>query len=531
MQGIKSEVPQPHFPFSDIEPGSLKEEPPQPSRFKFLVKNFEFSGNHKVLNKTLVELSQSYLNRPITFENLQELTETIILEYHRHGWIVKVILPQQDITNEIVRIQIFEALLGGIHIENKSKRIDTQRVESWIYSSIPLGANLSSTALDRALLTLNDQPDLQVSSSLEQGGAPGETLLLLVITDKPALDAVLGIDNFGQKSTGINRLTASFNVNGPLHIGEQVTYYGLFTSGTRYDRLALTVPLGENGLRIGVNTSYLTYTVTDASFTPLNINGTSSTNGAELTYPLLRSKPTNLYWLFNYNYSGFLNYANNGVTSQYSTSVFQSGLYGNRLDNLGGVAINSASLYASNGRVNLNTSPSLGTDQNGPGVNGSFNKLHYSVSRQQTVSSSLAILVGASGQVASKNMDSSEQMYLGGPYGVRSYAAGQGNANQANLLSAELIESLPFNFSLSQFYDYANIQTYKQSNFSGAPTENDYSLQGVGTSLGWTGARGLKLKAVWALRVGNLPTSVHETLMNNGGLSSNRFWLNASLPF
>jgi hemolysin activation/secretion protein len=245
----------------------------------------------------------------------------------------------------------------------------------------------------------------------------------------------------------------------------------------------------------------------------------------------LRSKPSNLYLLLNYNFSSFLNYANSATSSQYSTSVFQSGIYGNRLDNFGGGAVNSASIYASSGWVNLSNSPSLTSDTNGPGINGGFNKLHYSLIRQQTVSSKVAILVGVSGQVASKNMDASEQMYMGGPYGVRSYATGQGNANQGITQSVEIFENLPSNFTLSQFYDYANIQTYKQSNFSGAPSDNGYSLQGVGTSLVWTGSNGLKLKAIWARRIGTLPTSIYETFIANGGLASNRFWLNASLSF
>ncbi len=531
LQGIKSEVPAPYLPLPDIKLEFPKEEPLKQPSLVFSVNQFKFNGNSKISNETLSELAKSYLNRPLSFKDLQELTDRITLEYHRRGWIVRAMLPQQDITSGIVHFQIYEALLGGIHIENKSKRIDTKRVESWIYSSIPLGTHLSSTTLDRAILTLNDQPDLQVSSSLEQGASPGETVLLLVITDKPALDGTIGVDNFGQKSTGINRFTASFNVNGPLNLGEQVAYYGLYSSGTSYDRLALTVPVGENGLRIGVNTSYLTYKVTDAGFAQLNINGLSSTNGAELTYPLLRSKPSNLYLLLNYNFSSFLNYANSATSSQYSTSVFQSGIYGNRLDNFGGGAVNSLSIYASSGRVNLSNSPSLTSDTNGPGINGGFNKLHYSLSRQQTVSSNVAILVGVSGQVASKNMDASEQMYLGGPYGVRSYATGQGNANQGITQSVEIFENLPSNFTLSQFYDYANIQTYKQSNFSGAPSDNGYSLQGVGTSLVWTGSNGLKLKAIWARRIGTLPTSIYETFIANGGLASNRFWLNASLSF
>ena len=497
----------------------------------FIAKRFVFLGSTKVSAEILNGLVSGYLNRPITFKDLKSATDIIAEYYREHGWLVRIQLPSQDVTEGVVTIEIIEATMGGVLIDNQSKRVSTARVEAWIYRAIPRATAISLTALDRALLTLNDLPDIQVASSLQEGKKRGETIVLLTVSDKPLLDGAVSVDNFGQSSTGQNRATANLNINGPLGLGEQVNVYGLYTEGTNYGRVALTVPLGSDGLRAGINTSYLNYRVLNPSLNSLGANGTSTVNGAELTYPIIRSRPANLFLLTNYNYSNFSNYANYATQSQYNTAVFQGGLNGNLLDSFAGGGVSSASLVASGGTVNLNSSPSLGADQGqyGPQVNGNFTKLRYGLNRLQGITPSLSAYLGTSGQIASKNMDSSEQLYLGGPYAVRAYATGQGNASQGNLMTFELRQSLPFNLLLTGFYDYGSIQTYKNPN-TYLTTNNTYVLQGLGSSIGWNAPLGLQIKAIWAMRTGSLPASVTTSLNGNGGTSSNRFWLTATLP-
>ena len=501
-----------------------------PKAVTFVAKRFIFIGNTKVSSEKLNSLVAGYLNRPINFNDLKSAADLIAEYYREKGWLVGTQLPQQDVTEGVVTIEVLEASLGGVVIDNKSKRVSNARIEKWIYNAMPRNATLSLSALDRALLTLNDLPEILVTSSLQEGKKRGETNILLTVTDKPLVDGTVGVDNFGQSSTGQNRATASLNVNGPLGQGEQVNVYGLYTEGTSYGRVALTAPIGSDGLRVGINGSYLSYRVINSSFNQLWANGTSSTGGVDLTYPIVRSRPANLFLLTNYSYSSFNNSANGGTTSQYNTSVFQGGLSGNLLDGFAGGGINVGSLLASGGAVNLNTSPSLPSDVIGPQINGNFTKLRYTANRLQAITSGLSAYLGASGQIASKNLDSSEQLYLGGPYSVRAYATGQGNASQGNLMTFELRQTLPLKLLLTGFYDYANVQTYKTSNFTGAPLNNAYTLQGLGSSIGWSAPLGLQIKAIWAMRTGNLPASVTQTLNGNGGTSSNRFWLTASLP-
>lgn len=512
------------------EPKAFEPLTPKPGQVSFTVKQFVFTGNAHISNDDLQKLVAGFLNRPITFDDLKRITESIDAYYLSQGWLVRALLPQQDITEGTVTIRIIEAKLGGVKINNQSKRVSDSRIEDWIYSNIPQAGELSLEELDRTILTLNDLPDVTVTSSLQEGGKPGETILLLTVEDKPLINGQLAVDNFGDSNSGKVRGTALVNVNGPLGFGDQLSAYAMYSLGNTYGRLSYTLPVGTDGLRVGINGSAMEYRVLNQSFSSLWANGNSTTGGVEATYPLIRSRPANLIGVVNWNYNQFSNWTIQGlnIDQTYNTSVAQFGFNGNLIDDLLGGGLNVGSLMGSAGNVDRNAS---GTYNSYYGVAGNFLKMRYGYNRTQAITDSLSAYVSVSGQLASKNMDSSEQLYLGGPTNVRAYGSGQGPASQGNLSTVELRQNLPYQTQLAAFYDLGNVQTWKYNNPTVNGVNNTYNLQGLGAYFSWYGPYGFNLKATWAMRTGSLPDSVVAYLNQNGGTSNNRVWLNASIPF
>lgn len=495
---------------------------------RFTVKRFVFEGATKVATSDLERICAAYTGRPITYQELDSLKDQIGEYYRNQGWLVRVFFPKQDITDGTVRIVIVEARLGDVGINNESERVANSRVKTWIYSHNPKGEILSLDDLDRSVLLLNDLPDVSVPvSTLKEGLHPGETILDLTVADKPLGNLMAAVDNYGDNSTGKVRETANLVINAPLGFGEQVSLYGLNSEGSSYGRLAITTPVGSDGLRVGINGSFMNYRVINPSFTQLWANGNSSTGGLEASYPLIRTRPTNLVAIANWSYSDFKNWSNGVHTAEqnYSSSVGQLGLSANHLDSLLGGGINTGSLIISIGKISR---PMDGQYNQQYGVGGNFTKLRYAFNRNQTLAEDVSLYLAASGQVASKNMDSSEQLYLGGPFNVRAYATGEGASTQGNLLTAELRQKIPYDIQLTAFYDYGNVQAYKSVpatyNYS-----NSYILQGYGLGVDWKPLKYINLKAVWAHRVGGLPSSVMQYFNSNGGTSPNRLWLGATL--
>ena len=531
LQEIESQQPSRGLPA--VVPKALPEVPPADltQEKKYFVKNFKFVGNVQISENDLNMVLKNYVNRSLTFNQFQAAAAAISEAYRDRGWLVKAFLPSQDITEGTVAIHIIEARLGDIKIDNQSKRISNEHLKSWINKHIPKNALLSLNHLDRLLLLINDLPGISIVGDLRAGTNPGETILYVTVSDGPAVAGQVSVDNFGDPSTGTVRTTANVNVNGALGFNEQVSLYGLYSEGTNYGRLSMIAPVGRDGLRLGVNGSFMTYRVVNPAFTDLHASGEARTAGLESSYPIIRSRQTNLYVLGNYVRSDFYNTNINGTASQYQTSVFQMGLSGNRIDGFGNGGVNTGSMMVSSGWVNLNGSPSQAYDEIGPQSNGGFTKLRYAFNRQQTIARNFSLYGSLSGQIANKNLDVSEQIYMGGPFNVRAYALGQGASTQGNLTTLELRMSLSEKFLLSGFYDYANIQAYKTSGFASAPENNFYALQGLGLNLSWSGPMNMQIKATWARRTGSLPDMVQAYMDQNGGTSANRYWLTGALPF
>lgn len=531
MQQLQTE--QPLMTLPAVKPGVAPEKlaPTVPGQQQVLIKQFKFTGNQKLSDADLQALVATYKNTTMSFAQIKGLTELVGEYYRQKGWLARALVPAQDVTEGVLIIQVVEAVVGGVRIDNQSKRVSTERVEAWIGSHLPQNSGLSLDKLDRAMLTLNDLPDVNAVSSLLSGKKEGETDLNVLVTDKPRVDGFLDVDNFGDPSTGMWRAVGNLYVNSPLGFGDQAIVYGLYSEGVTFGRLSYTVPVGMDGLRLGVNASALNYRVTNRSWDDLRLGGQSQSGGLEASYPILRSRPANLYAIGLYNYSNYENRSDGNITNRYKTSVLSAGVSGNLMDGLGGGGTSTGALIFSAGDIMLNGSPLQSFNEETINTGGKFTKARYSLNRLQNITQDVSGYVALSGQWASKNMDSSEQMFMGGPYAVRAYAPGQGAASQGNLLTAELRMRLPHQFLVTAFYDLANVQSLKYSDYPGNAGANMYLLQGLGLSLTWNAPKNILIRATWAHRTGGLSDAAQTYLTNNGGLSPNRFWLNASISF
>jgi hemolysin activation/secretion protein len=301
--------------------------------------------------------------------------------------------------------------------------------------------------------------------------------------------------------------------------------------GTDYGRLDYTLPVGSDGWRIGVNASTLSYKLVAPEFSSLDAHGISSTTGVEASYPLVRSRLQNIYLLFNYDKKRFDNESASVTTTRYKIDSFSAGISANLLDKFGGGGANNGSLAWVQGQVDLSGSPNQAADAASTRTNGAFSKLHYAVSRQQVISSTLAFYGSLSGQLANKNLDSAEKFYLGGATGVRAYPSSEGGGTEGQLANLELRKRLPQNFTLTGFYDWGHVSVNRDNNFTGAASQNNYQLQGAGISIGWLSGFGLNLHGTWAHRIGNNPNPTASGNDQDGSLVKNRFWLQAVQPF
>ena len=492
---------------------------------------FKFAGNTLLSGGKLAPVVKSYLGRPLTFTDLQNAAIAVANAYRRAGWVVKAYLPQQDITGGTVTIQIIEAKFGAVRIDGSTHRASDARMKNIVDSAQTPGAPVSADALDRALLLIGDLPGVVATGSLAEGANPGETDVVVAAKDGPQVTGLVTADNEGARATGGQRITVNASLNAPFGIGDRADGIILHSQGSDYERLAYSLPVGSEGWRVGVNGSHLTYDIVTPDFGALDAHGDSSTVGLEANYPLIRSRLANLYFAVNLDDKRFDNLSGGATTTRYSIQDATASVYGNLFDSLGGGGINSASIALESGHDDLAGSPNEAADANTVDTAGNFEKLNFSVSRQQTVTDYFSLYASLAGQWANKNLDSSEKLYLGGYNGVRAYPADEGGGTEGALANLETRFKLPMNFAATGFFDYGTVRINRDNDYAGATFPDTDTLKGAGVSLAWTASFGLNIKATAARRIGRNPDPTSSGDDQDGSLIINRVWVQLSMPF
>lgn len=489
------------------------------------LRSVRIAGNRLLSTEQLAPATAAFLNRPLAFADLQRAADAVAAAYQGAGWVVRVYLPEQDLGSGELTLQVVEARYGGQRFEGAPPaRVDAGRVEALFNAAQAVGEPLSATAIDRALLLADDLPGLSIAGTLVAGPRQGETSLLLRASDDAPVSGDVGLDNFGARSTGATRITAGLTLASPFGQGEQFGLNLLHSRGNDYGRAALALPVGAQGLRLGLSASTLRYRIIEGPGhdSAAQIRGSSGSVGADLNYPLLRSRLHNLFLSAALDDKSFLT-RDLALRSDYRSRTVSVGLAGNRFDELGAGGAISGSVQLLWGRLG-----SVSQHPLGDGIGRQYRKISYSLSRQQAVVADHSVWLGVTGQHATQVLDSSEKFYIGGAGSVRAYPATELGGERGRVLSGEWRWRVRASTVLSAFTDWGQVTTV--ASVPGQP-EARLRLRGHGLSAAWQGPAGLALKATWARRSGSNPMTTASGADGDGTRRLNRLWLSASLSF
>ena len=501
-----------------------------------VVKSFKFTGNTLLGDEMLRAALASFLGRPLAFAQLQSAAVSVADLYRDRGWVVQTFLPEQDLDGGALTIAVREAVFGTTHIAGPQPiRVSPELVLAIMEKQGKTGTFLNKNALDRALLLADDLPGIKVSGSLAQGQLNAQTDLVLQLADEPWASGSVSIDDTGVVSTGRNRANLALSLNSPSGRGDEISLHATATQGSRFGRIAYSLPLGLDGWRVGINTSHLGYALISEAYQSLNASGSTNTAGLELKYPMVRSRTLNLNTSLTFDKKDYLNVSGGATSSAYRASPLSLGLNANSVDALGGGGANTFSVGVTAGQLNLNGSPTQLSDASTTQSAGAYSKVRYALGRQQQLGTASSLYAALSGQWSNNNLDSSEKFYLGGASGVRAYPSSEAGGSVGQLLNLELHWQLPTGVNLAVFYDYGRVVVNTHNDYTGANAVNDYGLQGAGLALQWRSSSGLAMQATYARRIGDNPnpitTDANRGADQDGTLYRDRFWLAASLAF
>lgn len=552
QRGLEQQLPLPS-PLALPEAGTKEEgraSQGKEGEVRFTVNSFVLEGVKILPEAEIQAVLKPWLGKDIGFDDLQNACNAIQEYYRKKGFTVQAILPPQKIAGGVVKILVTEAKLGKVVVDNPQgpTRFSKERAAQYITYANPVGEPLSMPAIERAIIILNETPGVVVSSQLEPGEKDGEADLRLQLTQPNMVQGRVEANNYGSRTTGANQGVFALNVNNPIGIGDQFSLNGIASQGSQYIQGAISMPASPDGLRLGLAGTFLNYkNVSNYAYN--GGAGEAWTTGISAAYPLIRSQGANLNGSLNYDIKSYnnKNFITDSVISAYNINNISAGLSGNIADSFGYGAVNSGSvtlvfghldiLATSQANYGLYPIPNSTPTQYGVVTPSNFTKLTFAANRTQQLveDGSTNLYAAISGQFSSTNLNSAEQIYLGGPYGVRAYPVAQSGGSQGGIFTVELRHQLREKFTVSTFFDAGVVQQYKNlyPDWQGQTNANNtYSLMGAGFGVKWD-YEGWGIGAMVAWKVGQNPlySSTGQPVNTDGTTTQPRGWITGSYNF
>ncbi len=496
----------------DVRPRPPEPRPALPAQpqLKVNVKQFNFTGNTIFSEEELRNVVREFLGRELDFDGLNDAA-TKVRAYHRERgyFLAQAYLPQQAIRNGTVEIAIIEGRVGLLELDRRpASRLSETLLAGILGSHLAEGDVITETGLERPLLLINDLPTAQITSEIRPSRTVGAADLRVNVDQGGTLiNGYADYDNQGNRFTGEYRTGVNFNINSPTGYGDQATFRGFVTDENMwYGRFAYLIPVWYYGTRIGISYSKFSYKLSK-DFAALGAEGEGDITSIYGFHPIVRTRNTNVILQFSYEDKQLTDriLSTNTLTER-SIGASKLGVSGDFRDGLMSGGLNQYAVTYTRGHVGLSPNTAVAADidpATGHKTQGQFGKINAEARRLQRLTDTWTLLVAASGQRASKNLQSAEKFSLGGANGVRAYPASEASADSGFLFTTEARYIVPGfkvfegDITLSGFYDYGAAKLNQNPLTTDLPNARHLAGYGVGMSLGRDGDFLIKASAAW----------------------------------
>ena len=478
---------------------------------KFLVKNIQLDVEDEIKfnNAEIRDILLARIGKETTLAGLNDLQDQITAYCRSHGYpAAAAYLPAQSNADGTLTIRILAGRYGKIKIEN-SAAISDAKIERLAHA-LKEGAPIEGKPLETALYNIAALGGIEAAGLLSPGTTFGTGNLTIRVKDGKRQSYVLYSENYGSEPSGRYRFGLQGSFENLTKSGDRLNL-GLTLSNKDLHNYSISYshPVGADGTTLGIGVSRMDYELSGA-FRRLGAEGTADTLSLFGTTPLWRTAQSSLAVTYGWDWRRLKDeYKKIGMELEKHSSTFHLGIKG------------AERQYRTSWSYDLTGyCGHLGADSDWArrqmkraGTEGSFTKAVLNLNLRHEISDRWNISLKAQAQKAGTNLDSSEEIYLGGANGVRAYPQGEASGDNGYLGSIELSyrTDVP-NLVLSTYFDMGRVQ-YANDGKDGSET-----LKGWGIGVTYSRPGDYFLRLDWARRIG---------LANNASddaKAKNRLW-------
>ena len=490
-QDIKGQMPAPQ---AQVEKAA--EPAPQASEVKFKLTGVKIDASElKVDAAALEAMLAPCVGRETTLTELNAALARVTAYCRSHGYPASAAyLPAQDSKDGKVTVKVIPGRYGEIKLDNHSRLKD--KVARQLLRGLQPGSIIRSSKLETALYSISDVSGTRAVGVLAPGKAFGTSDVTVRIEDGKPTNTVLYAENYGAKSSGRYRYGLQHTVydvggtGGRLGLGTLISNSHMHNYYANYE-----MPVGRGGSTLGLGLSQMDYKLGGA-MRNWGANGKADTVSLFGSDPFYHLHDAALKLNYGLDYRRLEDdidkYQGYADSKKHSVSA-HVGVEGSA--QLPKTALSyDATLTA--GHLTLGSEFSRIRDETAHTA-GTYTKLSVDGTVVRSLGHSADVLVKASGQMASRNLDGSEQMYLGGANAVRAYPQGEGSGDVGLLGTAEvrLYTNVP-GLVLSTYLDAGHVR------LSHDGSDGSETLKGWGLAASYTRPGDWFARLDYARRIG-----------------------------
>lgn len=455
---------------------------------EFNVNEVDFDGNAVFSDAALQEYFATFINRPVSLPELNEVVETIEEKYKQAGYFLsRVYIPPQTLENGVLKVKVIEGYLSELFVEGGTagNRAKINEMTAGLVNKKPLDL----PSVEKAIRTLNAFPSTSVNAVLRQGAEVGSSEMVLNVSQLPNYYS-LSVNNFNAPAVGtwgasfagtVNRLfdrdnQLSFSTSASVGSGSVEDFKRMLSFSAKYSQ-----PIGYSGLSASLSYLYA-QSQPVATVADLNLLSQGTTVSPRLSYPMFSNRGNSLVLDSGVTFSQTQTMlAATPFTTDKST-VFDLTLRWTNTTWAQGITNLSVGYYQGLSGLNSSSASDLGVSV--PGFNPAFNKFAFNLSRTQYLPNKFSIHAGAVGQYTADSLLIANQISFGGPPIGRAYYYGAIMGDRGLGLFAELRKDVTFSDLFSQpiqFFTFVDKgMTYVNTNEAAGRVGGSFSLTSYG---------------------------------------------------
>lgn len=415
--------------------GVLTEEMiPDDSGPKVMVEKIVVEGVTLLTEEEIQKITSIYEGHELSLKAMQKVADFITDEYRKKGYATsRAYLPPQRIKEGVLIIRVVEGKLGNVEIKG-NKYFKTALIERKL--DITPRGYFDYSALQQALVYINEHPDRVAKAILVPGKEPGTTDLVIEVEDRLPVHAGFEYDNYGSRYIGEDRYALILEHNNLLGFDDKayLKFQRSDASHLELQQFRYSFPVTPT---LDVGGYFLRSTLKlGEEFAVLEAKGKAYIYGLFASKALITREDFDLRLSLGFDYKKIKNDLLGTQNSRDALRVFKTGLDIDKTDRWGRTVFLP--------ELDVGVDDILGgmkeKDENASrtGAGAKFTKGVFTLFRLQPMPWETSLLWKNFAQYTNYNLAAAEQFQIGGPVSVRGYPPAEYSGDKGYYTSFEL---------------------------------------------------------------------------------------------